>query len=268
MSKKKMILKKLKEMTETEAFRITPVPDKKPGLTNSKIGGMPYWDKTKEYPVSPDGEKLILLAQINLAELPANDSFPEKGILQFFISEMDRPLENGYFRVVFHPEINQNISDEDLNSLDIPTSLEDWDCFPVAGEASMAFEKVRVSMGAMDFHYDEMLREAARLSGENIPADEVPFDYLEFTDDECDSEYNLSAGHWLLGYPYFTQEDPRGCGDSDKFDTMLLQLDCDYKEGRGFEIMWGDCGVGNFFIRGEALAQRDFSEVLYSWDCC
>ena len=74
MSKKKMILKKLKEMTETEAFRITPVPDKKPGLTNSKIGGMPYWDKTMEYPVSPDGEKLILLAQINLAELPANDS--------------------------------------------------------------------------------------------------------------------------------------------------------------------------------------------------
>ena len=31
--------------------------------------------------------------------------------------------------------------------------------------------------------------------------------------------------------------------------------------------MWGDCGVGNFFINAEDLKRLDFSNVLYNWDC-
>jgi uncharacterized protein YwqG len=34
------------------------------------------------------------------------------------------------------------------------------------------------------------------------------------------------------------------------------------------EIMWGDSGVGNFFIHPEDLKKRDFSKVFYNWDCC
>lgn len=38
---------------------------------------------------------------------------------------------------------------------------------------------------------------------------------------------------------------------------------------RGYSIMlWGDCGVANFFINGAKLKQHDFSDVLYNWDCC
>ena len=33
-------------------------------------------------------------------------------------------------------------------------------------------------------------------------------------------------------------------------------------------ILWGDAGVGNFFIDLEKLKQRDFSDVFYTWDCC
>ena len=33
-------------------------------------------------------------------------------------------------------------------------------------------------------------------------------------------------------------------------------------------IMWGDVGICNFFISPEALKRRDFSRVLYNWDCC
>ncbi|MBO7381562.1 MAG: DUF1963 domain-containing protein, partial [Neisseriaceae bacterium] len=32
-------------------------------------------------------------------------------------------------------------------------------------------------------------------------------------------------------------------------------------------IMWGDAGVGNFFITADDLKKRDFSRVLYNWDC-
>ena len=38
-------------------------------------------------------------------------------------------------------------------------------------------------------------------------------------------------------------------------------------QGREFLICWGDLGVGNFFINREALKRRDFSRVLYNWDC-
>ena len=31
--------------------------------------------------------------------------------------------------------------------------------------------------------------------------------------------------------------------------------------------MWGDAGIGAFFCSPEALAARDFSDVLYNWDC-
>lgn len=64
----------------------------------------------------------------------------------------------------------------------------------------------------------------------------------------------------MLGYPYFTQWDPRD--EEDGRRILLLQLDsCDRC------VEWGDAGVANFFISPEALERRDFSDVLYNWDC-
>ena len=33
-------------------------------------------------------------------------------------------------------------------------------------------------------------------------------------------------------------------------------------------ILWGDVGVANFFILPQNLEKKDFSNVLYTWDCC
>ncbi|MDN5490601.1 MAG: DUF1963 domain-containing protein, partial [Acinetobacter sp.] len=41
----------------------------------------------------------------------------------------------------------------------------------------------------------------------------------------------------------------------------------DTGEAEGIEIMWGDSGVGNFFIHPDDLEKRDFSKVVYNWDC-
>ena len=65
----------------------------------------------------------------------------------------------------------------------------------------------------------------------------------------------------LLQLPF---SDPRS-EDSAQYDTLLLQLDTDFRQGIG--LMWGDIGVGNFFINREALKRLDFSDVLYNWDC-
>ena len=69
------------------------------------------------------------------------------------------------------------------------------------------------------------------------------------------------------GYPFFTQNDPRSEDiDYREFDTLLFQLDSEMRDRREL-VCWGDLGVGNFFIHREALKRRDFSRVLYNWDC-
>ena len=67
------------------------------------------------------------------------------------------------------------------------------------------------------------------------------------------------------GYPYFTQDDPRP--EDSPYDTLLFQMDSEMSDGIDY-IMWGDMGVGNFFIDLEDLKNCDFSRVLYTWDCC
>ena len=52
------------------------------------------------------------------------------------------------------------------------------------------------------------------------------------------------------------------------FDTLLLQIDSMRDEENGYSILWGDCGVCNFFIARADLEKLDFSRVLYNWDCC
>ena len=73
------------------------------------------------------------------------------------------------------------------------------------------------------------------------------------------AEKSISNGHKMGGYPHFTQEDPR----ADSHEILLLQIDTDHP----FGIMWGDSGISNFFISADDLANADFSNVLYNWDC-
>ena len=55
----------------------------------SKIAGFPYLPKNVSYPKTSQGDYLYLLAQINFAETPPLEGFPQKGILQFYISKDD-----------------------------------------------------------------------------------------------------------------------------------------------------------------------------------
>jgi uncharacterized protein YwqG len=89
----------------------------KPTWWQSKFGGLPYLPKGFEYPKSSNGEYLYLLAQINFAEVPHLEGFPEKGILQFYIHDgekddiiwgcdMSNPTNQDYFRVLYFPDVN------------------------------------------------------------------------------------------------------------------------------------------------------------------
>lgn len=86
-------------------------------------------------------------------------------------------------------------------------------------------------------------------------------DYLEQIDEKY-YERLETWGHKLLGYPAFTQTDPRYYKkEYSKYDMLLLQIDTDD------DIMWGDSGVANFFINKDDLNNKNFKNILYNWDC-
>lgn len=255
---------------------------------SSKLGGVPYLPLDMEYPVVREGylagKPLKFLAQLNFGTLPHIDGFPESGILQFFAGsdgddvvglDFDDCLKQNGFRVIFHREL---LSDTDkLYKAENMPIFEDEDMFPFTGEfllEASSVESNRVNMASWEFEkaavesYNKLFnREITSVYGneyKNLPGlrteDEQLYEAL------CDASAN-GTGTRIGGFPFFTQDDPRPYREEYKrCDTLLFQLD---SEGDGDdEIIWGDCGVGNFFINAEDLKNLDFSHVLYTWDCC
>ena len=114
-----MTLDEIYEIVKSETCikSYTIEKEKSDNLTiyDSKFGGIPYWNFSKEFPKNSKGEKLNLLAQINFDKENFNDSrLPQKGILQFYISsnddiyginfdEQDEPTD---WRVIYHENVN------------------------------------------------------------------------------------------------------------------------------------------------------------------
>ena len=98
------------------------------------------------------------------------------------------------------------------------------------------------------------------------------FDELEDAENDYITEQNTYAGHRIGGYPCFEQFDPRDDEpELQKYDTLLLQIVSHIApdtQGKEHElIMFGDLGGCQFFIPAEKLRAKDFSDILYSWDC-
>lgn len=281
-----ILLQELQKRTRQDSIKIQIEENRKPTLFESKIGGIPYWDKEREYPKASDGSKLMLLAQMNLNELPENQMLPRTGILQFFIlcdrnygmSIQESGYPNNTYQVVYHEKIDESITEEDVLSIGIKTTRDlekenksvnqqDSNCFPVWGEYAVSFKMEKAYMNDCDVRCDELLHKIAEEFGIELDS------RLEFYQmfDEYDKKYadihESTYGHRMFGYPHFRQWDPRGVEAADYYDTLLFQLDSDYWKNQ-WRILWGDAGVGAFFINSKKFEALDFGDVLYSWDCC
>lgn len=281
-----MLLQELRKQTCQDSIRIQIEETGKTTLFGSKIGGIPYWDKGKEYPKASDGSKLMLLAQINLNELPENQMLPRMGILQFFIlcdrtygiSVQESGYPNNTCQVIYHEKIDESITEADVLSIGIKTSVDlekentsvkqqSIRCFPVQGEYAVSFKKEKAYMNDCDVRCDELLHKIAE---ELCIALDSRLEFYQMFN-EYDKKYadihESTCGHRLFGYPSFRQWDPRNIKTADYYDTLLFQLDSDIWNDK-WRILWGDAGVGAFFINSEKLAKLDFDDILYSWDCC
>lgn len=271
------------------------IEEAKTGLTESKIGGTPYMPHDMRWPLDSKGEPMDLLAQINCTDIKDMPDFPHEGLLQFFIGTateyMGAPLEDltsqGDFRVFYQEQIDSSVTEDEVEGKR-PDSNRDEDAVftPIEGNRQfrMVFDKPAIQPVTIDdFMFDKLFSEKwnelhpdDRINGfrelywrclyEGGFESEEAFLKEAITLNEC--ARNSQVG----GYPYFTQRDPRKeCEEIADRDTVLFQLDSaeERKDGvfQDYLILWGDAGIANFFINGEALRNRDFSNVAYTWDC-
>lgn len=218
--------------------------DTKPSIFESKIGGTGYIPHDKDFPTDSKGNQLRLLAQIECDKIQL-DGFMKTGLLQFWVMnddvagmEWDDQTKQDGFRVIYYPEIDRTVTKDEIESKFVKNEFDDDDMLPVLRECGMSFEK----------------------------SEDSYIDYDEIEDDDEES-WEINSSHKVGGYPYFTQSDPRDEKMLEYYDFLLFQLDTDYI-GEEDVVMWGDSGVGNFFINSEKLKNQDFSDVLYNWDCC
>ncbi|MGI6257525.1 MAG: DUF1963 domain-containing protein [Anaerovoracaceae bacterium] len=241
------------------------------GRLDSKVGGEPYMPEDVQWPRDQGGTPLRLLAQINFAQMPGLSLFPQKGILQFFIMEQeedlgamygldfDDPMKQNGFRLIYHEEVDPQAPQQEVPRECFNESyglLNKEDCL------KMEFTSSVMAMTIDDYRFE---RRFLPLYNEAYNKDVVGF--YDMDDQVSDHLYDVlfQTGHRISGYPYFTQTDPRGRQDDEDKNILLFQLDSD--EIEDVSLMWGDVGVGNFFISEEDLLNCDFSKVLYNWDC-
>lgn len=245
-----------------------------PGIFESKVGGTPYLPRDMAWPVDSNGMGMELLAQVDCTELNSLPDFPQVGLLQFFFALDDvfgmdfgqQTAQTG-FRVLYHETVDRSVTPEAVLTKKAP-QREDKECYtPVFASCRMVFSAPAVQhINEQDYRaWAEFVPRWNALCGTSFKDQWEYYNATkiarEFPPAETEGPY-----HQLGGYPYFTQSDPRP-GEYEDLDVLLFQLDSDMPK-EGDLVLWGDCGIGNFFINREALKRRDFSRVLYNWDCC
>ncbi len=269
------ILKRIQERTKKNAYTLKLELEKTVDIFDSKFGGVPYWDLQKPYPKNEEGEPLALLAQFNFDKDPVSKPLPTKGILQFFICaqdeelyglDFDHPTKQDGFRVVYHENIDTSVTEEQIKALGIPWDTKSFEYFPIIDEIGISIIPSELCIRTSDVNFDQVFYEAA---SEVLQKDigDTPFYELMSEEDEEEFEEVMGVGgHSLLGYPAFTQWDPRDDGEYAEYSTLLFQMDSEYIDHKWY-IIWGDVGIANFFIKPEDLENQKFDDVLYHWDC-
>ena len=269
----KRIVQEIVRRTASEHYRLAFNEQREPEITGSKIGGKPYWPADKHFPVDEQGNRMLLVMQINCAEAGLKAPLPEKGILQWFIStNLERMYgcrgnfdENGDgVAIVYHNTVTERPMAENVPTHD---SVED-ELTPVKRELAIDVVLETTAMGVTDGQFNTLFFDIVKEITGVQHSGKMWYEYLD-NDDCLYLEKNLGMKrpcHQMLGYPVYSQEEARR--DIEHHDSLLFQLDSQFSTiDRKALVMWGDMGSGFIFISHEDLATLDFSHCYYCWDC-
>jgi uncharacterized protein YwqG len=215
-------------------------------FAQNKFLGKPNLPVGAEYPRDKTGKPMILLAQLNFAEIPKIEDYPEKGFLQFFVSA-DGWYDMDDYEITFYENIVENQTDFSFLTDDLYAES------PIQCEHKLRFLKKIKYGGAEDFRFDY------KFDGLSY------YDFAENLDktqrDEVDKFFD-NTGHKIGGYADFMQGDPRERSEKKRNDISLLQIDIDDR------IMFGDSGLAHLFINKTDLRNKNFEKAYFYWDCC
>lgn len=271
MKNRELIIKALEE-TAVPALHITAVSDETAGCINSKFGGDFYLPQGEKIPVSPEGEELEFLAQINFAETEPLEGFPNQGILQFFIdTDEDRffdkleeeELKKELYEIRYYPEPDEKLQQtiacqkKDKNKNYLTTS---W----LRGKMSFQKEKEIINLCA-DIDSEAPWEDLTPALRKKLPFLISDAGYDLENDEEDTDEFCWDFGNWgckIGGYPAVRQGDIR-CEyeEYESYTTLLFQYDITTREE-----LEDDTFV--FFIRPEDLKACRFNDVLLYWHNC
>ncbi|KFN50193.1 YwqG family protein [Arenimonas composti] len=259
------------EIAELETFRLAnalpavplrPAPERPVSTDGCRLGGPAWLPDGENWPRDDEGWPLEFLGQLDFAGLPELADFPRQGLLQFFIGGDDLYGADfaapglGRARLFWRDRIDGG------RLVEPPPLVEE------AGNADTGVE------------YSPFIDHALRRRGVALVPGELELDPLPDSDWRMQQRLQgklhragidrmLEAwrdgqvrGHKTGGHPAYTQADFRRKAEGDGLDVVLFGLSSDDV------LMWGNCGKANFLIPRGALRRRDFSRVVFWWDCC
>lgn len=267
------VIEKIRDNNTHEYINIILEANDNLNVADSKFGGIPYIAKDSDVPKDSNDTQLALLAQINCTELPENVLYPKEGLIQFWISRNDNfGLNNKEdYRVIYIKKIENDITNDDvLNKYNLLNENNDEEYSPFNKENTsfaLKFEKGISTITSNDFQFENLVLQTVR---ELFPDEDVKDLYNDLDQEVFNTLFKAFTGvnHAIGAYPTFTQWDPRNPDEPNAYDITLLQVDSQWEsDPNSSQIMWGDCGIANFFINKEKLENLEFEDVLFNWDC-
>ena len=257
----------------TKTFAKIKLVEDKLKITDSKIVGLPYLPKGAEFPKAPNGEEMLMIAQINCEDLKGLKDFPQKGILQFFVFDdddamfgldFDNPTVQDTFRVIYYDKIEEFYDEKELENIYKPHNYEE--SFLTNNNESY---KIEFELRTEKERFEEAIYNVFDKLCKEKKLEKHQEDWLYRKILNIEMEYSEEPHSQCDGFAFFTQSDPREFEEKyKKYDTVLFQLDSEYDENtKKWKVCIGDAGVLNFFINREKLKNKDFTEILYNWDC-
>ena len=157
----KRLAEEITRRTTIEHYRLVLNEERQPNVTDSKIGGKPYWPAGKDFPVDDQGTPMLMVMQVNCEEAGLKAPLPEHGMLQWFIGvNPDRMYgcqgnfnEDGTgVRIIYHESI-----EESALLGDVPThETVDNELTPVKREVAIDTIREETAMGVSDGHFNRL----------------------------------------------------------------------------------------------------------------
>lgn len=274
------------------------------GIADSHLGGVPYVPRDGEIPTDEKGSQLWLCAQINFAQMPHLDGFPDRGIFQLFASDFDADGGFGFYageceeqsgwKAVYYEEVDSSVTEaecaakmavpwEEASKKNMPRPAHKFDLKDIeegraelwripAHPLKISFRPVvQDVIGDNDFRFDDLFAAELerRLPGAD-PEEFMPYELRDETDEERETLRRVrdqieSGGCKLGGYAYFEQYDIRE-DDEERaaWDILLFQLRDDFTDFPAGEFPEMDLYLGGFGALNILIRPEDLANRDFS----